>query len=120
MDPNVKQIWTTALRSGKYQQTEGLLKRKENGKWGHCCLGVLCDEAVKAGVKLNTYECTREDDKTIDMAFDDVYSVLPIAVQRWAGLPDPNPTIGKEAASHLNDYDRLTFGEIADLIDENL
>jgi hypothetical protein len=31
--------WTTALRSGKYQQTRGKLRDRT----GYCCLGVLCD-----------------------------------------------------------------------------
>lgn len=38
-------IWLTALRSGKYQQTQHRLKRDNS----FCCLGVLCDLAVKDG-----------------------------------------------------------------------
>ena len=39
MNPEVKQKWIEALRSGKYEQ----IKRKlwDNGKY--CCLGVLCE-----------------------------------------------------------------------------
>lgn len=35
--------WVRALRSGKYKQTASYLRRRDNGKVGHCCLGVLCD-----------------------------------------------------------------------------
>lgn len=34
-----KEQWLTALRSGKYQQTNGNLHDNN----GYCCLGVLCD-----------------------------------------------------------------------------
>ncbi len=42
MKPTKKQIekWVAALRSGKYQQTEGSLQNIE----GFCCLGVACKE----------------------------------------------------------------------------
>lgn len=43
MDAKIKQIWIDALRSGKYKQTKGTLKRKVAGKHRYCCLGVLED-----------------------------------------------------------------------------
>lgn len=39
MNPELKQKWLQALRSGQYKQTKERLK----GKYGYCCLGVLCD-----------------------------------------------------------------------------
>lgn len=39
MTPENKRIWVDALRSGKYQQTQDVLKNKN----GFCCLGVLCE-----------------------------------------------------------------------------
>lgn len=39
MKQEVKDRWTTALRSGQYEQGQGQLKK--DGKF--CCLGVLCD-----------------------------------------------------------------------------
>ena len=41
-----RELWMTALRSGKYKQTTGTLADQD----GHCCLGVACDLAVKAGI----------------------------------------------------------------------
>lgn len=36
--------WVAALESGEYKQTEGTLKRDlEDGTFGYCCLGVLCE-----------------------------------------------------------------------------
>jgi hypothetical protein len=40
MNPAYKDAWTSALRSGKYQQVQGALRRSDTGM---CCLGVLCD-----------------------------------------------------------------------------
>lgn len=47
--------WLAALRSGKYKQTQDALRGKalrgkgQHGAVGFCCLGVLCDLAVKDG-----------------------------------------------------------------------
>jgi hypothetical protein len=40
VNPEIKQRWLDALRSGKYNQGTGFLRRKDNE---FCCLGVLCD-----------------------------------------------------------------------------
>lgn len=39
MNKDVKEKWVTALRSGKYKQGQGCLRRGDD----HCCLGVLQD-----------------------------------------------------------------------------
>lgn len=52
MKPEVKNLWISALRSGEYQQGVGALRQKADPEQPDrfCCLGVLCDLAVKAGV----------------------------------------------------------------------
>lgn len=40
MHPEIKQRWVEALRSGRYQQGQNVLRTTENA---FCCLGVLCD-----------------------------------------------------------------------------
>lgn len=40
MNPELKEKWITALKSGKYQQGQHVLRNKNNE---FCCLGVLCD-----------------------------------------------------------------------------
>ena len=45
MNPELKQKWIEALRSGDYKQTKEKLRR-----WGgYCCLGVLCEVAKPKG-----------------------------------------------------------------------
>jgi hypothetical protein len=41
LDSGVKARWVAALRSGKYEQGFGCLRRDDR----YCCLGVLCDVA---------------------------------------------------------------------------
>lgn len=42
MDAEILTQWVNALESGKYQQTPGVLRRKDtDGNIGYCCLGVL-------------------------------------------------------------------------------
>ena len=42
MKAEVKEKWVKTLRSRKFKQTQEYLKRDfGNGKFGHCCLGVL-------------------------------------------------------------------------------
>lgn len=50
MNPEIKEKWLAALRSGEYKQTRGALfrpRRLDDVKpifpAGYCCLGVLCD-----------------------------------------------------------------------------
>ena len=52
MNQKIKERWVKALRSGKYKQGKGWL-RKSSGpkkKSEFCCLGVLCDLAVKSKI----------------------------------------------------------------------
>jgi hypothetical protein len=48
MDPELKERWLKALRSGKYEQAKGALKQLDphdegSEEYGYCCLGVICD-----------------------------------------------------------------------------
>ena|SRR5436305_13802191 len=43
MDAQVKAKWIAALRSGKFQQDTGYLKRDSGNGPRYCCLGVLCE-----------------------------------------------------------------------------
>lgn len=88
MNPDVKDMWLKALRSGEYEQTTGYLREaKPDGKEGYCCLGVLCELAVKEGVlpapvmdsASSTYEYADEDGTTVDV-------LPPVSVAKWAGF----------------------------------
>ena len=110
MNPQIKQKWVSALRSGEYQQTQRYL-RTDNG---FCCLGVLCDLYGKENnVEWNlannghNYEFQEEPER------------LPLFVVEWAGVENDNPEICETSLSGLNDTGS-TFNEIADLIEEHL
>lgn len=124
MKEDIKERWVTALRSGEYDQ--GQKRLQINGQF--CCLGVLCDLAVKEGV---IPPPTFESYNGIRVArYAEELSVLPDEVSLWAGLtykgvnggeehPDNNPRAGVSNLATYNDSGR-PFTEIADLIEEHL
>lgn len=137
MNSEVKELWTKALRSGDYKQTMGTLHRTATDvdlrPSGFCCLGVLCDVAVKQGVIPEpTFD---EDDGTHDFGDMD-FNYPPEAVLEWAGLGTDvmDPVVPREAVgidveiidipsiglSDLNDAYGFNFNQIADVIEQNL
>lgn len=121
MKQEIKNQWVAALRSGEYKQTDGTLHRTAGDDEGYCCLGVLCDIAVKAGVIRSLNEGSRE---VFETGTGWEAGVLPAKVQRWAGLDSDNPMVRRNtngryesSLASLND-DGCSFGEIADLIEE--
>lgn len=136
-----KAAWINALKSGEYQQCKGVLtKIKEDGEGGvkesHCCLGVLCELAIKDGVPLNVGEIKPHSTSDFKVrTYDGAYQTLPQKVRQWAGIEDSNPRLathdrcatcgsshgtGRHTASYLNDTLQLEFSVIADLIDADL
>jgi hypothetical protein len=100
MNQEIKQKWVEALRSGKYKQGHGTLKRY--GKY--CCLGVLCSV-----VKTKNWVGGK---------------FLPDHVQEKAGLTVAYPTVRtrdgiNQSLANLNDIG-MPFSEIADLIEAQL
>jgi hypothetical protein len=124
MDAAIKAEWVAALKSGEYKQGQGAL-RGEDEKM--CCLGVLCEIAVKHGVipapnKGDDYEKNYEYGPSRETAFP------PAAVWRdWALMEAPDPMVPKPnpdaegdiGLAGLND-DGYTFDQIADLIEKYL
>lgn len=120
MNPEIKTEWVAALRSGKYQQGTDVLTSVAKGT--NCCLGVLCELAVAAGVPLYVEDV--DGKRTYDG--NDFYP--PTAVIKWAGLdnlgPDKhNPRVEFESehrpVAKLNDEGK-TFAQIADAIEKSL
>lgn len=116
MNPEIKASWVEALRSEEYKQGANALHR--NGTF--CCLGVLCDLAVKAGAAKvfdldldlgakNTYYGSTVDDSNAYL--------LPRVVQEWAGLNSDSPFAGDFELTVLND-NGVSFKDIADVIEE--
>lgn len=125
MNPEVKAMWTAALRSGKYKQTESWLRTSD----GFCCLGVLCDlylqENPESGCQWEKLPGPYEFQYRDGEYFGEEGEFLPNPVRKWAGfvtiqdpeLPPPkDPTI---ALSSLNDSGS-SFEEIAQVIEETL
>ncbi len=99
-----RQEWLAALRSGKYQQTEGILHSAETG--GFCCLGVACD--ISGIGKWN------EDSNFVGELFI-AYSLPPDEIRTLFGLWADG--LVSEAVDK-NDEQRKSFPEIADWLEE--
>jgi len=128
MKPEVKAEWVADLRSGNFSQTRGVLCNPIKG--GHCCLGVLSEQAVRKGV------ATKEDDVTdgvsgfrIEANGDLALTQLSTGLAEWAGiipaygsrttqsiLPFFDREVRRVYLDNLND-DGMPFSQIADLID---
>lgn len=117
------ELWTEALRSGDYQQTQGRLRvvsRTAYAPVGFCCLGVACDLYSRhAGDgRWNEAHFVLGDDT------DNGYvTLLPEEVRAWLGLRTDNgewPIPGDEpktkALTSTNDGG-ATFEEIAEIIE---
>ena len=131
MNKDIKKKWVDALRSGEYKQGQGRLKNEKNE---YCCLGVLCDLAVKEGV-VQEKRVTEPFRAHPDYFFDKQDAFLPASVVEWAGLNSTGTLVRmgdgiftvrveyneeRTSLSALNDAKGLTFNEIADLIKEQL
>ena len=129
MKPEVKDQWVKALRSEEYEQGHGYL-RDSNDRY--CCLGVLCDLAVKAGVISEPELASTEGGEGESYSFgpdrnhDILY--LPDVVRDWAGLATHNPTYGPDPDADMVDAptlagandDGVPFDQIAELIEAHL
>jgi hypothetical protein len=129
MNPEVKAQWVAALRSGEYEQGRDALTLE--GKY--CCLGVLCDLAVKSGQDVRVKMETLAN----QIRYDGETDIAPASVVNWAGLDSGNPAVRMTAReafpekygsdpgagdfqlslAELNDGGK-TFSEIADIIEE--
>ena len=113
MNPQIKQKWVSALRSGEYQQTQ----RRLHDENGFCCLGVLCDLYIKE----NQLEWEPSSYCNNAYMFQDMATVLPLSVMEWVGVEEVNPYVngGPFTLAELND-NGTTFNEIANLIEKQL
>ena len=145
MDKDIAGKWVIALRSGRYEQGVGQLRRYGD----FCVLGVLCDvHKTMAQIEPKAdapvwnqgygghfqYWPDPESDR------DAASCTLPNAVKQWAGTKRNNPVIDtplldqrlgikRSPITDLNDGTdndgglpnviRLTFHQLADLIEAN-
>lgn len=127
LKPEVKEAWVKALRSGEYPQSTRSLQNNN----GFCCLGVLCDLAMKNGWVDDARWLPPEDGA---MAFSHgteygtmIKSSLPSRTLLSRMFETSIEDIGLEAALtplgcdqsvfQMNDHGE-TFAEIADAIEK--
>lgn len=130
MDQRVKTLWVTALRSGEYEQGRHTLRKGDQ----FCCLGVLCDLAVKEGVIPAPVAGLSVDDRQV-WTYGEADTLLPHEVVAWAQLFQSDPVVTwptsdwgytKIGLSGVNDYHGEsgdhpgTFEVIAGLIEDQL
>jgi hypothetical protein len=120
MDPAVKEKWIEALRSGDYEQGKGALSIAGT----YCCLGVLCEIAVKDGVPV-----VKSGDESGNAYYDGRSELPPLSVVNWAfpghdrdkwsidGMWEITPD---HHLPSLNDAQNWSFEQIADLVEQKL
>ncbi len=110
-------VWTKALRSGAYKQGMGKLKkRNEAGVDCYCCLGVIED---LAGTEWT--EDPDRDDGTFHTNEEDNVHVPSRATADLVGLcsiQGMTRNLAGVMLITLNDDDRLTLAQIADVLDK--
>lgn len=130
MNPEVKAQWVADLRSGKFLQGKGVLHRENTATDAasvhtFCCIGVLCESAVAAGVaertqSSNDANCFKYSDPN-DTEFGGNSHYAPGVVRVWAGLDSSNPSVEYaerfRTLADLNDDEGMSFDQIADLIE---
>lgn len=117
MNPQVKEMWVNALRSGDYNQTQGKLRTPG----GFCCLGVLTDLYLKE----KNYEWIPQSNDPENISPEDYYTFeqtddfLPTSVQKWAGLNTSCPEVMVENPYYDEDdlFDKLDSTELSELND---
>jgi hypothetical protein len=97
-----KEKWVEALRSGKYKQGKGCLKKGDE----YCCLGVLCDIVDPEYLGVNGHR-----------------SHLPYHILDKTGMETPDGRLNYNVHTFisligLNDGAEYTFDQIADVIEE--
>lgn len=136
MKAKVKELFLEALRSGKYKQTVGQLRDDATNvdQVYFCALGLLYELhriRTKRGVWLNEsdYAVKSKTGRALKgkkgkWELDDGISLHPI-VAKWAGLED-NPDFSLRHRHEvqpmwfLNDNERLSFKQIALLIERQI
>jgi hypothetical protein len=122
MNPEVKDLWVKALRSGEYSQAEGKLcyASKEDGSRSFCCLGVLADLGVKAGVIPDWVGDTPEA-STLGIRlggtanYSDLNGLIPMATSTTRSRPSTRTTNGSGRSTRSPTGSRLTCDRVGSL-----
>lgn len=123
MNEEIKAQWLVALRSGSYAQGSGRLVAQQGDYATHCCLGVLCEVAVDAGIikraqgRAGYLEDLGDGTPIVQNA------ILPEKVRSWAGLASRSGSLPEEVAvetesDYLDEFDIDSYIDLAELNDE--
>lgn len=112
-DPALKVRWLEALRSKKYEQTRGRLKRittvTADYTPGYCCMGVLCD--IVDSTKWHEVEAFTG---SISAGWGD--NMTMNYPPNSLGLDE----VAQVMLGQMNDEREFTFEQIADWVEANL
>jgi len=145
MHKHIALEFSKVLRSGTYKQGQGYLCQvvvvtdtdNEIREERHCCLGVLTEMAIKAGVPIEKEKHQALPVEGIYMFLDVLHvegiyefldesgcgwnNTLPTLVQEWAGMKNSNGggcyNNENNALWRDNDNSLCTFEQIADIVD---
>jgi hypothetical protein len=120
MKEDVKAKWVEALRSGRFEQGRRALRKMDDT---YCCLGVLCELAVEAGV-IAPATVASQFGEPYGYLYAEETAGLPQAVQEWSGLHSslgylPEGFSNSSNLAAVNDSGN-GFEVIADIIEEAL
>ena len=124
MNPEVKQKWLTALRSGSYQQTKQVLRKGNK----FCVLGVLCDLYVKENKgrweERGLPEQNTDRFNIIDEQDETSTTIPTTSIRTWAQIGDlvfndENGELPVAKIINLNDNGK-SFSFLADEIEKHL
>lgn len=126
MNTDLKAKWISALRSGEFEQGDGLLHNQSENTY--CCLGVLCKvmgaEFGPATVQTNDEEFPRTynfvphvGDKILSNGYsEELNDSLCLEID----MPDQTKLIQMNDGNIELGIDKHSFSEIADYIEKNL
>lgn len=128
MDAFIAGKWVERLRNGGIEQHQGGLGTDDGAR---CCLGVLCDLAVEAGVIPPATGLDEGDYIVRAFRFDGEAATLPERVKWWAGMKSRkggydrkyNRFLSKDndgCTSPGHDHPAHSFAQIADIIEANV
>lgn len=129
MKQEIAILWADALDSEEFVQGTGALAKwvgnPNRRQFRHCCLGVLCEVAVRNGLPLEIEETNG------GRMYNGFTAYLPDAVIEWAGMdtethpeypevnPDTGEIVGRTSFATANDSFGVTFPELAKVIRAN-
>jgi hypothetical protein len=132
MSPEVKQLWVDALLSNEFEaNNDGCLAIKldfEEEPMKYDPLGVLCELAIRNGIKLTVEEVDSPREMAcVERRYNGEDAHLPLEVMQWAGLDSQDPKVywtrekQTEFLSAVHYYNEdSSFKEVANLIYEQL